>query len=112
MGGRVQGKASNYTFCLWRTATGELVRSWQAGNLYPPAFALSPDGKSLAVSEDLSLHVLELATGRKRASFSGHRGPIHAVAFAPDGRTAVTASADSTLLIWDLSGTAEEKGKP
>src|SRR5262249_61245604 len=100
------------TFCLWRTATGELVRCWQAGGLYAPAFALSPDGKSLAVSEDQSLHVLELATGRKRASFSGHLGPIHAVAFAPDGRTAVTPRAASTLLVWDLSAAAVEKTRP
>jgi RNA polymerase sigma factor (sigma-70 family) len=111
-GGRVRGKASNYTFCLWRTATGELVRSWQADGFYAPAFALSPDGKSLAVTEALSLHVLELATGRQRASFSGHRGPIRSIAFAPDGRTAVTASEDSTLLIWDLSGAAAEKTRP
>jgi RNA polymerase sigma factor (sigma-70 family) len=111
-GGRVRGKASNHTFCLWRTATGELVRSWQADGFYAPAFALSPDGKSLAVSEALSLHVLELATSRQRASFSGHRGPIRAVAFAPDGRTAVTASEDSTLLVWDLSGAVAEKGRP
>jgi WD40 repeat protein len=111
-GGWVEGKMSNHNFCLWRTATGELVRCWQAGSLYPPAFALSPDGKSLAVSADQSLHVLELATGHKRASFSGHLGPINAIAFAPDGRTVVTASADSTLLVWDLRDAAEEKIRP
>jgi RNA polymerase sigma factor (sigma-70 family) len=111
-GGRVRGKASNHTLCLWRTATGELVRCWQADGFYAPAFALSPDGKTLAVTEGPELHVLELATGRKLTTFRGHLGPIHAVAFFPDGRTAVTASADSTLLLWDLSGATGKQMKP
>jgi serine/threonine protein kinase/WD40 repeat protein len=34
----------------------------------------------------------------------GHRGPVQALAFRPDGRHLATGGADGTIRIWDLSG--------
>ena len=39
--------------------------------------------------------------------FSGHKGSVNSVAFSPDGRTALSGSADETLKLWDLA-TGEE----
>ena len=41
------------------------------------------------------------APGTRRI-FVGHDGPVQDVAIAPDGRTALSASADQTLILWDL----------
>src|SRR5262249_26336744 len=46
---------------------------------------------------------------RLRATLSGHQGPVWSVAFAPDGKTLVTASDDSTLRFWDAR-TGREAG--
>lgn len=42
----------------------------------------------------------------------GHAGDIAGLEFAPDGRTLASGSFDSTVLIWDVSGTRGAKGKP
>lgn len=39
---------------------------------------------------------------------NGHDGPIHAIAFAPDGQTLVSAGKDGTLRSWDAGGEGTE----
>ncbi|KAF7332730.1 WD40 repeat protein [Mycena kentingensis (nom. inval.)] len=38
--------------------------------------------------------------------FTGHAGPVHAVALSPDGRRIVTASTDKTARVWSLASGA------
>jgi hypothetical protein len=45
------------------------------------------------------LRIGEIATEFRRCE--GHSGPVYAAAFAPDGRKAVSAGADSALRLWD-----------
>jgi WD40 repeat protein len=81
-----------------------------AKNRVVTALAFSPDGRTLAAGtsapdrEEFPLVLWELASGRVRAEFKGHRGPVNVLAFAPDGRSLATGSADTTVLLWDLTG--------
>jgi RNA polymerase sigma factor (sigma-70 family) len=69
------------------------------------SLAFSRDGKTLAVAGwDDHIRLYELATGHERHRLIGHPGRVTCVAFSPDRRSLVTGSADTTALLWDLTG--------
>src|SRR5206468_1147679 len=56
---------------------------------------------------DNTLKVWDLESGRKLRTLEGHSGSVRGVAVSPDGRRAVSASADNTLKVWDLESGRE-----
>jgi WD40 repeat protein len=76
------------------------------------ALAVSPDGKTLACSvpsgADWAVVLVELATGKERRRFAGHRQPVGVLAFSPDGKTLASGSADATVLVWDVAGPGKD----
>jgi hypothetical protein len=72
--------------------------------------AFSSDSRLLAHTVGAAMHIWDVATGRSLARFTGHSGPIAAVAFAPDGRTVATGSADTSALVWDVGGLRAKAG--
>jgi hypothetical protein len=44
----------------------------------------------------------DLAAGKERAAYNWDVGPVHAVAFAPDGMTAAAAGETGSILVWDV----------
>ncbi|WP_462203524.1 WD40 repeat domain-containing protein [Frankia sp. CcWB3] len=40
---------------------------------------------------------------RRAAVLAGHRGPVRAVTFSPDGTLLATGSQDRTVILWDLA---------
>jgi WD40 repeat protein len=78
--------------------------------------ALSPDGKTLAVTmgRDGEVRQFNLQTGEAVHSMEGHARPVLHVAFAPDGKSLATASAEARFRVWDVStgrSLAEFKGR-
>jgi hypothetical protein len=49
----------------------------------------------------------EVATGQERRRFPGHEGWATRLAFSLDGNRLVSASMDTTLLVWDVRGSRE-----
>jgi WD40 repeat protein len=44
----------------------------------------------------------DVATGKMLHSFAGHSDTVTSVAFAPDGRRAISGSYDRTVRVWNL----------
>ena len=56
--------------------------------------------------------VWEVASGTLRHELKGQDGQLSAVAFAPDGKTLATGSSDTTIILWDLTGSATKVETP
>ena len=64
--------------------------------------AFSPDGRALTtVSEDRSVQVWDVATGRARVPIE-HETLVSAIDLSPDGRMFATASFDKSVHVWDV----------
>jgi hypothetical protein len=54
--------------------------------------------------------VWEVATGKERCRFDGHRGWVMSVVFCGDGRRIISGSDDTTCLVWDVTGLMADNG--
>lgn len=87
----------------WDTATGKMLAVFKGEHDGRVAcIALSPDGKTVASgSNDLTLKLWDMGTGRELVTLSGHSNTVSSVVFSPDGKT--LASASHEIKLWDVS---------
>ncbi|MBM3495619.1 MAG: WD40 repeat domain-containing protein, partial [Armatimonadetes bacterium] len=65
--------------------------------------ALTADGKrAVSGSDDNTLRVWDLETGKTLRTLEGHTGWVMSVALTADGKRAVSGSDDKTLRVWDM----------
>jgi RNA polymerase sigma factor (sigma-70 family) len=105
-GERIAIPDQNAHLLLLDGVTGEEV--WRTDGLAnkPSVLAFSADGRMLAWAgwPGTTVHLLEVATGKERRLFAGHRGPPYAFAFAADASFLVSGGLDTTAVVWDLTG--------
>ena len=65
--------------------------------------AVFPDGRRVvSASDDETLKVWDMATGKCVATLERHSSYVFGVAVSPDGRHVVSASHDRTLKFWGV----------
>jgi WD40 repeat protein/serine/threonine protein kinase len=109
-------------FLGWLSPSGQASAPPSSGKAYPPgelrrfeghkdsvsSVAVSPNGRlALSGSQDNTLILWDLETGRQVRPFKGHTNAVAAVAISPDGRQALSGSADMTVRVWDLASGQE-----
>jgi WD40 repeat protein len=80
-----------------------LIRDLRGHTGAVTACAVTADGRRVvSASDDGTLRVWDLESGRGLATLAGHTGAVTGCVVTPDGRRVVSASLDGTLKVWDL----------
>ena len=83
---------------LWRTATGELLRTLDGHEGWVLCVEWSPDGTSLTSgSRDAKIRIWDSTTGDCTNVLSGHQSRVFSVAFSPDGKRLASGSNDASV---------------
>jgi RNA polymerase sigma factor (sigma-70 family) len=72
-------------------------------------FTYSPNGQTLVAGGDREVILWRADTGAELGRLTGHQNRVLGVAFAPDGNTLASSSADQTIRLWDLTAGAERR---
>jgi hypothetical protein len=74
-----------------------------SGSLTSVPMAFTPNGRLLALGVANRILLLDVETGAEVSELAGHVGSVEDLVFAPDGKKLVSASADTTGLIWNVT---------
>jgi WD40 repeat protein len=114
--GRLIATSQGEIIRIWVTATGKELMQF-GENVNHSTLVFSPNGRFLAAGgldreNDSSIQCWEMRTGQLIREFQTRQGWNFSIAIAPDSRTLASGGADSTILLWDLTGHGNTKPAP
>ncbi len=87
---------------LWDTATGLLLRTFDAQTAAIHSVAFSPDGRRILTgSSDNRLRIWDIAAGQTVTVMEGHTDEVLSAAFPANGMQALSGGKDKTVKLWD-----------
>ena len=101
-GNTIATASSDGTVRLWDTATGK-PKAILTGYMHINAAAYAPDSQTIVTgNQDGKVHFSDVSTGALKNTFTGDRGIIFDITYAPDGKTiAVVSSYNDRVLLRD-----------
>ncbi|WP_338898520.1 helix-turn-helix domain-containing protein [Streptomyces sp. TG1A-60] len=87
------------TVRLWDTATRRSRATLDEGLTHVGPVLFSPDGRTLALTDEVEAQLWDVRTRRPRTTLPGRF--VNGMAFSPDGRTLVTVG--DGLVLWDTA---------
>jgi WD40 repeat protein len=93
-------------FAEWDLARNTERRRWGGASASFPV-VYSPDGKVAVSSGPVGVIVWDVATGKEWNTVAGHRHPLDALSFSPDGRLVASLDREGIFGIWEA-----QTGKP
>ena len=107
--GRTIASASwDGTVRLWDAVTGAPKRTLTGHIGFVLSVTFGPDGRTIASASYEEVRLWDAVTGAHKRTLTGHTGSVTSivVAFSPDDRTLASSSEDSTVLLWELTPSA------
>src|SRR5262249_6032753 len=89
---------------IWNTTTGELVRTFGAGDVVFHSVRFSPDGRCLAAARSGQAVIWAVSTDAELLRINHTGLTIHCIEFSQDGKLLAIAYSEprSSIMLWDL----------
>ncbi|MBC8874091.1 MAG: hypothetical protein H8E44_32025, partial [Planctomycetes bacterium] len=86
----------------WDLANGQIVTQMTHDrNTYALASGVNGD-RAYSAGDNCGVTCWDISSGKLLKELKGHDRPVRSLSLSPDGKTIVTASDDTTLLVWDV----------
>jgi WD40 repeat protein/tRNA A-37 threonylcarbamoyl transferase component Bud32 len=96
---------------VWETTSGKLNQRLGPTGIVE-GLAFHPNGRRLAsASEDRTVMIWDLPTGREVLQLRGHEGFCRGLAFSPTGSLLASTSIDRTIRLWDATPLTGNEGQ-